>query len=111
MPGKFELYKDKAGQKRFRLKASNGEVILSSEGYRAKAGCANGIESVRKNCARPERFVKTNTSSGKYRFNLVAGNHQVIATSQSYESESSRDKGVASVGKAAPGAKVVDVDK
>lgn len=46
---KFEVYVDKAGEFRFRLKARNGEIIATSEGYKAKAGCFNGIESVRKN--------------------------------------------------------------
>lgn len=48
---KFEIYEDKAGEFRFRLKARNGEIILSSEGYKAKASCKNGVESVRKNAA------------------------------------------------------------
>lgn len=46
---KFEIYLDKKGEFRFRLKAKNGEPILASEGYVAKSGCKNGIESVRKN--------------------------------------------------------------
>jgi len=46
---KFEVYKDKKGEFRFRLKAKNGEIILASEGYASKAGCLNGIESVKKN--------------------------------------------------------------
>ncbi len=46
---KFEIYKDKAGEFRFRLKASNGEIILASEGYTTKAACEKGIASVRKN--------------------------------------------------------------
>ena len=46
---KFEIYKDKAGEFRFRLKARNGEIIFASEGYKTKASCENGIESVRKN--------------------------------------------------------------
>ena len=45
---KFEVYTDKAGEFRFRLKARNGEIIATSEGYKAKASCLNGIESVRK---------------------------------------------------------------
>ncbi len=49
--GKFELYKDKAGEYRFRLKASNGAVIATSEGYRTKKACMNGIESVIRNAA------------------------------------------------------------
>ncbi len=46
---KFEVYTDKAGEFRFRLKARNGEIIAVSEGYKAKASCFNGIESVKKN--------------------------------------------------------------
>ena len=46
---KFEVYKDKAGEFRFRLKARNGEIILSGEGYKAKASCLNGIDSIRRN--------------------------------------------------------------
>lgn len=46
---KFEIYTDKAGEFRFRLKARNGEVIAASEGYKAKASCLNGIDSVRRN--------------------------------------------------------------
>ena len=46
---KFEIYLDKKGEFRFRLKARNGEIIATSEGYVAKAGCMNGIESVRNN--------------------------------------------------------------
>jgi uncharacterized protein YegP (UPF0339 family) len=45
----FEVYADKRGEYRFRLRAKNGEPILASEGYKAKASCLNGIESVRKN--------------------------------------------------------------
>ena len=46
---KFEMYTDKAGEFRFRLKATNGQVIAVSEGYKAKASCENGIASVKKN--------------------------------------------------------------
>ena len=51
---KFEMYVDKAGEYRFRLKARNGEIIAVSEGYTAKASCENGIESVKKNAADAE---------------------------------------------------------
>lgn len=55
---KFEVYKDKQSEYRFRLKARNGEIIAVSEGYKAKASCFNGIESIRKNA--PEaRIEKT----------------------------------------------------
>ncbi len=51
---KFEVYEDKAGEFRFRLKATNGQVIATSEGYKAKASCMNGIESVKKNAVDAE---------------------------------------------------------
>lgn len=52
---KFEIYQDKAGEYRFRLKATNGQIIAVSEGYTVKASCMNGIESVKKNA--PEASV------------------------------------------------------
>ena len=51
---KFEMYLDKAGEFRFRLKAKNGEVIATSEGYKSKASCENGIASVKKNAPEAE---------------------------------------------------------
>ena len=45
----YELYKDKAGEFRFRLKAGNGEIIGKSEGYKAKASAKKGIASIAKN--------------------------------------------------------------
>jgi len=108
MAGKFEVYTDKAGETRFRLKAGNGQVILASEGYKKKASCMNGIESVRKNSQDDKRFERTETKGGKPRFNLRAGNGQVIGTSETYESTSARDNGIASVAKNAPDAKVDD---
>ena len=51
---KFEMYVDKAGEYRFRLKATNGQIIGTSEGYTAKAGCLNGIDSVKANAAEAE---------------------------------------------------------
>lgn len=59
---KFEVYVDKAGEFRFRLKARNGEIIAASEGYKAKASCMNGIESVRKNAPDAE-VVEVETES------------------------------------------------
>lgn len=108
MAGKFEIYKDKAGEFRFRLKSGNGQNILASEGYKAKTSCKNGVESVRKNSQVDARFDRRETKAGKARFNLKAVNGQVIGTSESYESASARDKGIASVARNAPGAKVDD---
>ena len=56
MAGKFEVYKDKRGEFRFRLKAGNGQTIATGEGYTTKAACLNGIESIKKNA--PEAPVE-----------------------------------------------------
>lgn len=108
MAGKFELYKDNAGEYRFRLLAGNGQNILASEGYTSKSSCENGIDSVKNNAPLDERYERKETSSGKYMFNLKAANHQVIGTSQSYTSAASRDNGIESVKTNAPGAQIDD---
>ena len=109
MAGKFEIYKDKAGEFRFRLKASKGQNIMASEGYKAKTGCQNGIASVQKNAPDDTRYERKETKSGKHMFNLKAGNSQVIGTSESYESVAARDNGIESVKKNAPDAKIEDL--
>ncbi len=109
MAGKFEVYQDKAGEYRFRLKAGNGETILASEGYKTRASCLNGIESVKKNSGTDARYERKETKAGKHMFNLKAGNHQVIGTSQSYKDARSCENCVESIKKNAPGAPVVDV--
>lgn len=97
MSGWFELSKSSDGQFKFVLKAGNGEVVLTSELYKTRASADNGIASVRANSPQEERYDKKVASNGKFYFNLKAGNHQVIGTSQMYATEQSRDKGIASV--------------
>lgn len=106
--GKFVISKRKNGEFQFNLKAGNGQVILASEGYTTKAACTNGIESVRKNSATEARFDKLTAKNGKPYFNLKATNGQIIGSSEMYESEASRDNGIASVMKNAPDATVED---
>lgn len=108
MPGKFEVYKDKAGEFRFRLKAANGQNILGSEGYSGKDSCLKGIESVKKNSQVPERFEVKESASGKHTFSLKASNGQVIGTSQTYDSEAGCSNGMKSVAESAPGAPTDD---
>ena len=105
----FEVYKDKADEYRFRLKASNGETILSGEGYAAKAGVMNGIESVKENSKMDERFESYTDKAGKYRFRLKAANGQVIGSSEGYESEASCKAGIESVKRWAKEAKINEV--
>jgi len=109
MSGKFELYKDKAGEFRFRLKNSEGQNLLGSEGYKAKRSCVNGIESVKKNVSDDKRFQKKQSESGKFSFSVKAGNNQVIGVSSSYETSDARDSGIASVKASAPEATIDDI--
>ena len=103
---KFEVYTDKKGEFRFRLKASNGQAILASEGYKAKPSCLNGIESVRKNSQDDSKYERLQSKSGKPYFNLKATNGQVIGTSEMYESTSGMENGITSVKKNAPNAEI-----
>ncbi|MFN0177139.1 MAG: YegP family protein [Saprospiraceae bacterium] len=106
--GKFVITQRKDGEFQFNLKASNGQVILSSQGYAAKASCLNGIESVRTNSADDARFDRQSAANGKFYFTLKSSNGQVVGNSQMYESEASRDNGVESVKNNAPDATVED---
>jgi uncharacterized protein YegP (UPF0339 family) len=106
--GKFVISLRKNGEFQFNLKAGNGQVILSSEGYSSKASCTNGIESVRTNSAIDGRFDSQMSMNGKYFFNLKASNGQVVGSSQMYESEATRDNGIESVKNNAPDATVED---
>jgi uncharacterized protein YegP (UPF0339 family) len=109
---KFEIYQSgKKNEFRFRLKADNGQIILSSEGYTTKSSCLNGIESVKKNSADPKRFSKTKTPTNLHRFTLNATNSQVIGTSQNYKTESGCKNGIESVRRNAGKAELKETDK
>jgi uncharacterized protein len=106
---KFEMYTDKGGAFRFRLKARNGQNILASEGYSSKPGCKNGIESVKKNAVNDKRYRREVTDSGKFYFVLIAGNNEPIGTSQMYQREPSREKGIEAVKRVAADAPIDDM--
>lgn len=109
---KFEVYQSgKKDEFRFRLKADNGQIILSSEGYTSKASCLNGIESVKKNAADSKRITKTKTPTKMFRFAVTAANSQIIGTSQNYKSESGVNNGIESVKKNAAKAEIKEVKK
>ena len=108
MAGKFELKKSKNDKFYFSLLAGNGQTILSSEMYEAKASAVNGIESVKKNGGDAANYAKLTGKDGSPYFTLKAGNGQVIGQSQMYSSESARDAGIESCVANAPGAAVVD---
>ncbi|MCR5547746.1 MAG: YegP family protein [Bacteroidales bacterium] len=106
--GKFVITVRKNGEFQFNLKATNGQVILTSEGYSTKTACLNGVESVKKNAAVEARFEVKVAKNGKPYFNLKSTNGQVIGASQMYASERTMKAGIASVMKNAPDAPVVE---
>jgi uncharacterized protein YegP (UPF0339 family) len=108
MAGKFVLTKTKNEKFMFNLKAGNGEIILTSEQYNAKASALNGIESVKKNAVDDGRYDRKADKDGKPFFALKAGNGEPIGKSESYSSETAMENGVKSVKTNAPDAKVDD---
>ena len=107
---KFEIFQsEKSGEFYFRLKAKNGQVILSSQGYASKSGCKNGIESVMKNAADDANFERKEAANGKMHFNLLAKNKQIIGSSQMYSSKAGMENGIESVKTNAPQAAIEDL--
>lgn len=122
--GKFVIKKSDAGT-RFNLKASNGQVIATSEVYNSMASCKNGIESVRRNAPvaavenqtvegyakeKHPKFEVYTDKRGEFRFRLKATNGEIIAVSESYKALDGCLNGVDSVKRNAPDAEVVEED-
>lgn len=105
---KFQLFSGKDGDFYWRLRANNGEPILSSEGYESKSGAQNGIQSAKDNAANDARYTRETAANGQHFFTLRAGNNEVIGKSETYTTASARDNGIAAVKNAAPGATVED---
>ena len=97
MAAKYVISKTSNGKFHFVLKAGNGEVILSSQMYADLDGAKKGIESVRENGPKDERYARANSTKGEPYFNLLAANQQVIGRSEMYSSERARDNGIDSV--------------
>ena len=104
MASKFQLKKSKNDKFFFSLHAGNGQSILSSEMYEAKASALGGIESVKKNAPVDARYERLSGKDGSPYFVLKATNGQVIGSSEMYSSASARDSGIESCKTNAPGA-------
>ena len=120
--GKFVVKETKTGIK-FDLKASNGEVIATSEVYASEAACLNGIKSVTTNApianledqtvenyeaAKHPKFEVYEDKSGEFRFRLKARNCEIIATSEGYTTKAACENGIESVKKNAPEAEILE---
>jgi uncharacterized protein YegP (UPF0339 family)/uncharacterized surface protein with fasciclin (FAS1) repeats len=128
--GVFEVFYDSVCRFRFHLKATNGQIIAVSQSYGTKESALKGIASIKKNAPIAEitDFTAEETmtasahrgvvqdpafeiqcdSAGKFRFHLKAANGEIIATSQSYLSRQSTEKGIVSIKKNAPTARIID---
>ena len=121
--GKFVVKQTSTGFK-FDLKATNGEVIATSEVYTTEAACLNGVESVRNNCVgeiedqtaegvetvKHPKFEMYLDKAGEFRFRLKARNGEIIATSEGYKAKASCLNGIESVKKNAPDAEIVKAE-
>jgi uncharacterized protein len=109
MAGQFELKQIENGQFMFNLKAGNGQIILTSQRYQAKASAQAGAESVKTHAADDANFERKTSAAGEPYFALKAANSQVIGTSEMYTSTAAMENGIASVMANAPDAPVVDL--
>ena len=120
--GKFVVKETATGFK-FDLKATNGQVIATSEVYTTKSACRNGAESVQKNAAVAKvenqtvpgyaveinpKFEMYADKAGEFRFRLKARNGEIIAVSEGYKTKDACENGIASVQKNAPEAEIVE---
>ena len=102
----FQIFQS-SGQYWYHLRADNGEIVQSGEGYTSKFGCENGIQSVKANC-QPQRFDSF-LNAGQYGFNHVAANGEIIGRSEKYTTAQARDHGIQVVLREAPEARVEDL--
>ena len=108
MSAKFEIKRAKNGQFMFNLKATNGEIILTSETYKTKAGAQKGIESVQTNALIDHRYDQRTSTTDKPYFVLKARNGEIIGVSEFYSSIQAMKVGIASVKRNAREATVLD---
>lgn len=119
---KFQVYKDAAGKCRFRLRADNNRIIAVGEAYDKHAGCINGIKSIQRNCNSAiedttvegakklpnPKYEVYRDAANKYRFRLKAGNGQIIAESEGYETKDACLDGIEAVKSSCPKAEIDD---
>jgi uncharacterized protein len=108
MPGRFEIKTAKNGKFSFNLKASNGQVILSSESYDTRKGAEAGVASVKKNAANDARYERKVAKDGSAYFVLKASNGEVIGKSEMYKAKASMEAGIKSVRNNAEWAEIKD---
>jgi uncharacterized protein YegP (UPF0339 family) len=97
--GKFVVGSSKGGGNHFNLKATNGQIILTSLMHPSLVECNSAIEAVRANCADDSMFERKISTNNKHYFNLTAADGQIIGKSEMYESSAGMENGITSVKK------------
>lgn len=106
---KYQIFKNKVNNEYyFRLRAENGEIILSGEGYKSKQGCRNGIQSVKINSPFDSRYENRTARNGQHYFVLKASNGEIIGVSETYTTTYARSNGRAAVKRCGPASPVED---
>ncbi len=106
----FEIYQSEKTKKfHYRLKAANGQIILTGQAYKDKVGCVTGVKSVLTNGADENRYEIKESKDGRKYFVLKSTNGQVIGQSQMYKSESGLKNGIMSVGNNIADSRVKDL--
>jgi uncharacterized protein YegP (UPF0339 family) len=91
---RYEVFKGEDKKFYFHLRAGNGEIVMASQGYTAKASAQNGVSSVNANGASTTRYTIIETADGRFAFNLKAVNGQIIGRSETYASKSNAQRGI-----------------
>lgn len=98
----FQVKTGSDGQFYFNLTAKNGQTILTSQGYKAKDNCENGISSVKVNSQDDNLFKRKDSKDGQFFFVLEATNGQTIGKSEMYKAKDTMENGINSVKTNAP---------
>ena len=109
MAAKFEIQVAKDGEFYFHLKSEGGDILLSSEMYKAKASAQKGIASVKANLAVEGHFERKTSVKAQPYYVLKAGNGEVIGQSKMFQSAAEMEAGIAAVRQSAPAADTVDL--
>lgn len=96
-PGVFQTFVGEDGQWYFHLLAGNGQRVLQSEGYVSRAGCENGVESVKENGVDPGQYDLLESIDAEWYFNVVAKNYEIVGTSETYVTRSNAERGMDTV--------------
>ena len=107
---KFEIFQSESNQKYyFRLKARNGQVVLSGNPHASVEAVKASIEAVKERSKDAANFKTNATATGKFTFSLRSSENKSLGNSQSYKSEKSMKNGIGAVARAADGATTVEV--